>query len=149
MDLSHIISSSSLLPHDLHVLPPNSLSSSLPCYSLLPPALSSSIRYVRPLTSLPKSCSYTCSLEAEADDRKRGYNSMQTIDVSMEDMEVSRTRHFSTILLSAECHAPPSPSFALLYRLCEAIEHTGVFVICPSLSSSYSPFLSYLLLYYS
>ena len=58
------------------------------------------------------------------------------------------TRHFSTILLSAECHAPPT-SFSLLYRLCKAIECMGIFVICPSLSSSYSPFLSYLLLHYS
>ena len=88
---------------------------------------------------------FTCLLNAEADDRKRGYNSMQTIDVSMEDMEVTHTHttllHY-TILLFPECHAL-STSFALLYLLCKAIEHMGVFVISPYLSSSYSPFLSY------
>lgn len=75
---------------------------------------------------------------------------MQTIDVSMEDMEVSHThtRHFYTILLFRECHAPFT-IFSLLYRLCEAIEHMGIFVICPSLSSSHFPFLSYLLPEYS
>ena len=40
------------------------------------------------------SLSLSFSLSLEADDRKRGYNSMTTIDVSLEDMEVIELKYF-------------------------------------------------------